>query len=246
MIAATASQPLQVEGTHNFRSAGGYATSESLIRANGLFRSDALHRLSEVGQRQLAEHGIVRVIDLRDRNELAHAPNAIGGVTTESVHHPIFDADGLPSGFGPTSISEVYRYMVEERTERIVGAVRLIADAPEGGVLVHCTAGKDRTGIVVASALTAVGVSREQVIADYASSGQNLSGEWAEQMLASATERFGELDENTRELMVASPAAAIDETLNLIEDRFGSVEQMLLSNGFDDAALLRLQHRLVA
>lgn len=246
MTNASASLPIRIEGTHNFRSTAGYSTSQSLIRENGLFRSDALHQLSETGQAQLAEQGIVRVIDLRDRNELAHAPNAIGDVRTESIHHPIFDADGLPSGFGPTSISEVYRYMVEERTDRIVGAVRLIADAPEGGVLVHCTAGKDRTGIVVASALTAVGVSREQVIADYAASAQNLSGTWAERMLASAAERFGELDESTRELMVASPAAAINETLNLIEDRFGGVEQMLLSNGFDDAALERLHRRLVA
>ena len=249
-FALAAAPALVVEGTYNFRSAAGYAVAGSAVaagsvREGSLFRSDALHRLSAAGQRQFAAHGIVRVIDLRDAEELRHAPSALPAAV-ETAHHPIFGTGGLPELGGPVTIEEVYRSIVETRADRLAGAVRLIADAPAGGVLVHCTAGKDRTGLVVASALTAVGVPREQVVADYAASAVNLAGEWAERMLAAAAERFGPLDEAVRELMIGSPAAAMERTLDLVDDRYGGVERMLLAHGLDDDALIRLRDRLVA
>lgn len=238
---------LALEGTYNFRSTAGYPAAAGRLRENALFRSDALHRLSEDDQRVFSAQGISRVIDLRDPEELRHSPNAIPAGPTETVHHPIFGSGaGLPAITGSFSIDSVYRYMIEHRADRVAGAVRLIADAPEGGVLVHCTAGKDRTGVVVASALTAVGVPRDQVIADYAASAANLAGEWAERMLAASAERFGEFDGDARELIVGSPAEAIDRTLDLIDDGYGGVERMLLLHGLDDDALDRLQRRLVA
>ncbi len=248
---AVASPALVIEGTYNFRSTAGYAVTGTAVaagsvREGSLFRSDALHRLSDAGKQQFAAHGIARVIDLRDDEELRHSPSALAADAVETVHHPVFGGAGLPDTLGTVSIAEVYRYIVEARAERVAGAVRLIADAPAGGVLVHCTAGKDRTGLVVASALAAVGVPREQVVADYAASAENLAGEWAERMLASAAERFGDLDETLRELMTGSPAAAMDQTLDLIDSRYGGVERMLLDNGLDDDALARLRDRLVA
>jgi len=242
-----AGRVLPVEGTYNFRSTAGYQAANGRLRENGLFRSDALHGLSDAGRRQFAAQGISRVIDLRDPEELRHSPSALAAADAETVHHPIFGSGaGLPTIVGPYSISAVYRHIVEQRADRVAEAVRLIADAPAGGVLVHCTAGKDRTGIVVAAALTAVGVPREQVIVDYAASGANLAGEWAERMLEGAADRFGPLDESVRELMVESPAEAIDRTLDLIDSGYGGVERMLLEHGFDDDALERLQRRLVA
>ncbi|MFP3381581.1 tyrosine-protein phosphatase, partial [Bacillus sp. SIMBA_069] len=66
---------------------------------------------------------------------------------------------------------------------QLATAVRLIADSGEDPVLVHCTAGKDRTGLVVALALLAAGVDREDVVADYAQTADNLAGPWADAML---------------------------------------------------------------
>lgn len=247
-IAAPAAGPvLGLGGTYNFRSTAGYPAGTGFMREGGLFRSDALHRLNEDGRRLFADQRISRVIDLRDSEELRHSPSVLTDADTETVHHPIFgDGAGLPALTGSFTIASVYRYMVEERTDRIVGAVRLIADAPEGGVLVHCTAGKDRTGVVIASALSAVGVPRDQVVADYAASTVNLAGEWADHMLAVSADRFGEMNDDVRELIVGSPAEAIDRTLDLIDDLHGGVERMLRQHGFDDDALDRLQRRLVA
>lgn len=245
--APEAAPVLDLPGTYNFRSTAGYRAASGTLREGGLFRSDALHRLGEDGNRRFGAHGISRVIDLRDAGELEAAPSALAAGGAETVHHPIFDARaGLPELESPYSIAAVYRHIVIERADRVAGAVRLIADAPEGGVLVHCTAGKDRTGIVVASALTAVGVPRDQVVADYAASARNLAGEWADRMLAGAEERFGALDDGVRELMIGSPAEAMDRTLDLIDETYGGVERMLLQHGFDGDALDRLQCRLVA
>ena len=242
---AQAGPRIPLAGTYNFRSPAGYETAAGPIRAGSLFRSDALHRIDAAGARQLAEHGIVRIIDLRDADELRRAPSAVPGALVETVHHPLFAGGAIPQGGQPPSLAEVYRIIATDRALALVGAVRLIADAPAGGVLVNCTAGKDRTGMVVATTLTAVGVPREQVVADYAASAANLAGEWADEMLASFTAQHGVAPDSVRELVAASPAELVDEALNLIDDVHGGSERLLRSGGFDDDALSRLQSRLV-
>lgn len=241
-----------IEGTYNFRSTAGYPAAGGTIRPNSLLRSDALHRLGARGIAQFAEQGIVRVIDLRDETEVRTSPSVFAsdeptrGSAIETVHHPIFAGAAMPTTRTVPSLEEIYRAIATDRVTALVGAVRLIADAPVGGVLVHCTAGKDRTGMVVATALAAVGVPREQVVADYAASADNLAGEWADRMIASFSERMpGPIDEAVRELVSASPAEALGSALDVIDEQYGGVEPMLLGHGFDPAALERLHARLV-
>lgn len=242
----SASPALDIEGTHNFRSTGGYATRTSVTRHGSLFRSDALDQLTEAGVRSFAEQGIVRVIDLRHDVEVRQAPTAVPSEVAETIHHPIFEDGSLISSRGVPSFTDLYRYIATDRVSALVSAVRLIADAPMGGVLVHCTAGKDRTGLVVATALLAVGVEREQVIADYSASAQNLSGEWADRIMRDYTARYGvPVDDALRELVTASPAPAITEAIGVINEHYGSAEQMLLRHGFDHGALERLHLRLI-
>ncbi|RGE19212.1 tyrosine-protein phosphatase [Leucobacter sp. wl10] len=249
MISATEPRfgaPITIEGTYNFRSTGGYPARGGVTRATGLFRSDALHGLSPLGIEQFAAQGVVRIIDLRDGEELRQAPSALDPAV-ETVHVPILEGAAIPSDRPAPRLRDVYRSIATDRVGALVGAVRLIADAPDGGVLVHCTAGKDRTGMVVAVALTAVGVSREHVLADYAASAENLAGEWVDRMIAEATARFaGPIDDTLRELIASSPSDALADALELIDRRYGGAEQMLIAGGFDDDALSRLQRRLVA
>lgn len=234
-----------LDGTYNLRDSAGYSAAAGAVRPGSLFRSDALHRVGEAGGKRLAEQGIVRIIDLRDSEELRTAPSAVPGALVETVHHPIFSGAALPRREKAPSLAEVYRIIATDRVEALTGAVRLIADAPEGGVLVNCTAGKDRTGMVIATTLTAVGVPREQVVADYAASSENLAGEWVESMLAGFEARYGTVDDTVRELVTASPAELIAEALDIIDAGYGSAERMLLRHGFDDDALSRLHARLV-
>lgn len=237
-----ANPALPVDGTYNFRTTGGYAAGERTVRDGKLFRSDALHQLTDGGRASMAELGIATVIDLRDPSELASSPSAVDGLGLTVEHHPIFSAGKVPNGEALTSLAAVYRTIVEKYADRLAGAVRLIADSGEHAVLVHCTAGKDRTGLVVATALLAVGVDREQVLADYATSGPNLSGPWAEAMLANV-ERYvpGPVTESTRDLIVASPAPVLAEALDLMDATYGSATGLLAAHGFGDEDLARLR-----
>lgn len=243
-ITPDAGPAIIIEGTHNFRSADGYQLAVGRVRPGALFRSDALHRVSDAGKAQFAAQGIVRVIDLRSDDELLHAPTALTAAEVETIHHPIFAGGTPPLSGGSISLGALYRHIVTERADRLTDAVRLIADAPSGGVLVHCTAGKDRTGLVIAAALAAVGVPREQIVADYAASADNLAGEWAERMLAGATAQFGELDADTRELITGSPSAAMADTLDFVATHAGSIEALLRAHGLEADALVRLRARL--
>lgn len=237
---------IPIEGTHNFRSTEGYPGTAGSIRPRGLFRSDALHRVSAAGKHKFSEHGIVRVIDLRSDEELAQAPTVFSAADVETIHHPIFTDATPPLDGGSLSLGSLYRHIVTERAERLTAAVQLIADAPEGGVLVHCTAGKDRTGLVVAAALAAVGVSREQIVADYAASADNLAGEWADNMLAGAAAQFGVLDADIQELITGSPADVMAVTLDYVEQQLGGFTDLLQTNGLDAAGLDRLRNRLIS
>ncbi|MDP5227608.1 MULTISPECIES: tyrosine-protein phosphatase [Arthrobacter] len=242
----SANPALPVAGTHNFRSTAGYPAAGGVIRDGALFRSDALHRLGQDGRESFAAHGIVRIIDLRDATELASSPSDVDGLGAEVIHHPVFTDAAVPGAGAPISLEAVYRIIVERHADRLAQALLLIADAPDGGVLVHCTAGKDRTGMVIAAALLTVGVPREQVLADYATSGPNLAGEWAETMLAAVERHYpGPLAPELRELILASPAGTLAATLDLVDREHGGITALLAAHGLDQAAVERLRTRLV-
>ncbi|UKA69004.1 tyrosine-protein phosphatase (plasmid) [Arthrobacter sp. FW306-05-C] len=242
-ILDTANQPLAVEGTYNFRSAGGYAASGRTVREGKLFRSDGLHQLTDAGRAHLAELGIRRVIDLRDRTELEQSPSRLEGLPIESRHNPIFDSGKIPGAADSVTLQDIYGLMISLYAQRLTDAVRLIADSGADPVLVHCTAGKDRTGVVIALALLAAGVDREHVIRDYAATEANLAGDWSEMMLAALAKHPGleAVGENLREIISASPAAVLSTTLNLVEESYGSAEGLLTAHGFSNADLQRLR-----
>ena len=113
-------------------------------------------------------------------------------------------------------------------------------------MLVHCPAGKDRTGLVVAFALLAAGVDRVEAVADYAQTEDNLRGEWADGMLALVTSHGEEPTPAIVELMTASPAPMLEALLDRIDAEFGSIHGYLLAHGLTDADLRRLRTTLIA
>lgn len=241
-VLETANGPLTVEGTYNFRSTGGYAAGSRTVRHGKLFRSDGLHALTAQGRRQLAELGISRVIDLRDRTELDQSPSRLDGLAIDVHHNPIFEAGKVPGAAESITLHDIYALMISLHAQRLAEAIRLIADSGNDPVLVHCTAGKDRTGVVIALALLAAGVDRGQVVRDYEATGANLAGEWSEKMLAVAAKhpRLGAAGQSLREIITASPAAILNTTIDLVEDNYGSAQGLLITHGFSEADLQRL------
>ena len=147
-------------------------------------------------------------------------------------------------------LSELYVQMLEHGATSFAEASRRVAtagvneaprdaasvDGNASAVLIHCTAGKDRTGVAVALVLDAVGVDRDAVIADYAVSERNLAGPWADRMLAGIEQMGAPLTPGIRELVTGTPPAAIAQALSWLDERGGSAAY-LKSGGLTDAEL---------
>lgn len=235
-------------GVYNLRDTGGYRAADGISRWGKLFRSDALHLLDDSGRELIIDLGIAHVVDLRGSDELHTAPNALDGVTLQVHHLPVFD-DAAPATQAHLrlGLTSIYDHMVDERGANLADAIRVIAAADEDdAVLVHCTAGKDRTGLVVAFALSAAGVDRDEIVTDYAQTAENLRGEWTERVLAGFSDTGAELTRDVVELVTASPAEVLDALLGRIDREHGSVRDYLASHGLSHADLDRLAAVLVA
>jgi protein-tyrosine phosphatase len=224
-----------VPGTYNLRDVGGYRAGDGETRWGKLFRSDALHRLDADSRAELGSLGIRSVVDLREANERNAAPSLLEGLDIRVHHLPVFD------GAAPTrlaeervTLDEVYGRIVDERGANLVRVIRVIARSGDEPVLVHCTAGKDRTGLVIALTLLAVGVHRTEVVADYALTQQHLAGEWLarrrSEVLTDGTEGTPALDQ----LLGGSPPDALERILDRIDREHGSVEGYLSAHGLGE------------
>jgi protein-tyrosine phosphatase len=238
-------QRIPIEGTYNFRDVGGYATDGGVVKSGKLFRADALGRLGEAGREGLRELGIRIVIDLRDDFEVQSLPDDLEGLDVEVLWLPVFEGSGASASTVGATIVHLYDKIVFQHTDVIVRALREIADTGDEPVVVHCTAGKDRTGIVVALALLAVGVDRESVVADYALTEANLDGPWLEGMLELVRGYGVEVTPDLRVILGGSPREALETTIDRIEQRYGSVREYLLAAGLDEIELAKLRSALV-
>ncbi|AWB86822.1 tyrosine-protein phosphatase [Mycetocola zhujimingii] len=241
----TIAPKLTVNGTYNFRDVGGYPTLDGRVRYGRLLRSDGLYRLGDDGKQDVRDLGVGVVIDLRDDFEVRVMPDDLDGLDVRRVHLPLFEGSGASQGEAAVSLATLYRRILTQHSGVVARALRELLAMEEHPVLIHCTAGKDRTGVVVALALLAVGVDRRLVVEDYARSEENLSGEWLENMISIIVEHGGTETPELRVLMGGSPGEVLDEVLDELEAEHGSVRQYLLGAGFTLNELGRLRSALV-
>ena len=234
---------LPVLGTHNVRDLGGYPTATGPTRFRRLLRADALHRLDDAGIATLTEAGVTTVIDLRHGDELAHQPNPFATHETVGYHNV-----SLLDGLAPSMMSEgdllleLYQLALTKRQSAIAEVLTLIADAPAGTVLFHCTAGKDRTGIIAALLLGLAGVEAADIVDDYAQTAERIAPIVAE-ITAGAVARGA--DPESFQRLLASDPATMTATLAFIEAEFGSVPAYLSLIGLEASTITRLRNRLL-
>jgi protein-tyrosine phosphatase len=219
---------LDWEGGLNVRDLGGLRTRDGGETARGaVVRSGSPDGLSGRGWDALRAYGIRTIVDLRNDDERSEAATPPGMAV---VHVPLDGVDEDPAfwevwGTGPQFGTPLYyRPHLDRFPERSARAVAAVADAPPGGVLVHCVGGRDRTGQIAMLLLALVGVAPEAIAADY-----ELSGPADADVRAFLAERgttAGEL---------------ILETLDGLD-----VETLLRAAGLTDEQLIRLGERLVA
>jgi protein tyrosine/serine phosphatase len=174
----------------NARDVGGIPTADGgRIRERALIRTDNHARLTPSGVEALRSHGVTRVVDLRWEWEASQYPSPLAGDEMYRL---------LPASFDPTGDEEIppdsYRLMADMSRERLAAALIAIADAPAGAVVVHCHAGRDRTGLVTALALHVAGAPVEAIAADYALT-ENSPPEMILNTFAHLHERYGSVEE---------------------------------------------------
>ncbi len=162
---------LRLAGTQNVRDVGGLRAEGGRIRHRTLLRADALHQLDDAGRAVLADIGVRTVIDLREQIECDTAPDALDGLDVRYVHQPIF-AERWDRR--PRSLTDVYEMKIERCGANLTAAVRLLAQPGALPAIVHCTGGKDRTGLVVALTLSTLGVSDHDIAEEYALTSRHL------------------------------------------------------------------------
>lgn len=244
-------QWLDLDGTANTR----------VVVPGALIRSDDVQDLSARDVRELVDEQQLKVvIDLR--NEVEASLEGQGPLATEPKvrmeHHSLYPpadiADAVdgetvrpwgeehaePALAAEHPIVRSYLGYLIRRPDSVLASIRAIANS-DGAVLVHCAAGKDRTGTVVALALDAAGIDRDLIVQDYL-----LSGERIEEILArlrsSDTYRSAlEGDDSARHMPVPG---AIERVLELVDERYGGTTRWLLNAGLTEDELVRLRERV--
>ncbi|MEN8162075.1 MAG: tyrosine-protein phosphatase [Myxococcota bacterium] len=173
---------LPLEGAENFRDVGGYPSADGRrVRWGAVFRSDSLATLSEADLSTLDALGLRLVCDFRGDAEVEEEPNLLAGrASVRYWRRPLGDSNVQPAewrrrfesgDFGDIDsgwLTRSYRGMIDRSAPDLAAVFRRLAAADAVPAVLHCTAGKDRTGVAVALLLLLLGVSRDCVIEDYA------------------------------------------------------------------------------
>jgi protein-tyrosine phosphatase len=252
---------IELQGAVNMRDLGDLPTEDGQKTARArLLRADNLQELSAADVTKLVRDiGVTTVVDLRSSNELAAegpAPlDTVPGV--RHAHHPVLPEVGSNTDMAAAALltrrdQDQSRYpldpvcghylgYLEDRPDQVVGALRSIAHSP-GAALVHCAAGKDRTGVVVALALTVAGVPAQAVVSDYAASGERTEAI----MDRLRRSRLYARDINSRPADLHRPRPeTMTAFLEQMDARYGGVVSWLTDHGFsvDDLNVLRVKLR---
>lgn len=236
------------------------AVNARVVVPGVLLRADNLQSLSERDVRLLIEDlGVEVVLDLRTDVEVGlEGPGPMTlrpGVRIEhrSLHPDSGDNTDIEldaatplwrlhlDGFSDeTPVVRAYLSYLQRRPDSVVGAVRAIARA-DSAALVHCAAGKDRTGVVVALALDAAGTAREAIVADYLASAERIE-QIAERLRSSPTYRAELEGRHAREM--APVPGTMERFLEIVDHRMGGAAGWLAANGLERADMERLRARL--
>jgi protein-tyrosine phosphatase len=236
------------EACFNFRDLGGYETIDRHhVRWGALYRSDALHRLTDADLDVAFGLGLRTVIDLRSTEELdkhgrfAHADEV-------TFHHlPFFEADSVPFKWAERDDPEPppgveYVAIAASARPSVAAAFRVIA-AGEYPVVFHCGAGKDRTGILAALVLSSLGVPDESIVADYHLSERALAPTlaWAEANAPDMAEQMTSLPP----WLLRAPMPVMQAFLDILRERHGSIDAYLADAGVEPPVFDALRGRLL-
>lgn len=247
MLTAHSTRTLHWPACYNVRDLGGLPTVDGCVtRWRAIIRSDIPSRLTPAGQQALLDYGVRTILDLRERDQVRAEPSIFMECTGDAalptyVNLPMETREPAVSALirAAHDRSEVYQIILDHYPVQIAAILRAIGTASAGGVLIHCHAGKDRTGIIVALLLGLAGVPDAMIAADYAESQVCLWPLWEKLVEAAGGEEKADLS-----LKPMATTAMMDRLLAHLTQRYGGIHGYLAWIGLRDQEMARLRERL--
>ena len=229
------SRVIPLEGALNVRDLGGIEGDHGAIPNDRFIRAANLATLTQTDRDILYKHNVVLDIDLRTDGEDRGAPDALAG-DRHIRYLPIsMFGNGPMTAPKTSSLRDMYLDALASDQPQFKQVFEAIAGAGDGGVLYHCTAGKDRTGMISAMLLELAGVPRERIVHNYA-----VSAYYLRPMMTGA---LGEAMKKQPALaaLMGSPPDAIEGFLDTLDTRHGGAAAYLQMIGVsaDDIAKIR-------
>lgn len=247
---------LALEGATNFRDLGGYRTAGGGQTRWGLvFRSDAPHRLTTADLATVERLGLRRVYDLRTDEEREHSPSVlpvalphdtlpIGGGAKETSELGILFVEGRFAEIPQDFLLRAYRAMIDHDGPTFGRLLAGLAAPDRLPALIHCTAGKDRTGLGAALLLSVLGVDEETVLDDYELSAVHYTDSRIERMRHRLADKG--IEEQHYFKVFGTQRHAMSAALTELNARYGSVERYLIDRAdLSPATLDALRHNLI-
>ena len=246
---------IDLAGAHNARDLGGLTAGGGRTRPGVLLRSDALDALTaEDVEALVEERGVAHVVDLRSAHErLQRGRGLLGATPVRYTELEVIGPDDLArradararafaSGSPPARVlGDGYVELLDIGAGAFAEAFRRIVEPGGAPVLVHCAIGKDRTGVLIALLLDAAGVDRDEIVADYARSGERM---------APIIERWRSADATINEQLAAfstmAPAETMVQVLDHLCERWGGAAGFLADHDVPRRAVETWRQQLVA
>ena len=229
---------ITLKGCVNFRDLGGYSTTDGrTVKWRRLFRSDSPSSLTEADVQTITGSlGVVSVVDLRS-NAGATSNDSRGLLAASGIGYhqfPFLEARGI---LPPTSgeevdkrLTEMYQWILMNSGSLVAQAFAALAQPVNLPALFHCSAGKDRTGVLAATILDVLGVGREEIVKDFLATNEVIDA-----ILERLRGMPGFLN-STREGIMA-PRVAIEKYLDVTQSEFGGSEAYLLHHGVQQSVI---------
>ncbi|CAO3674778.1 unnamed protein product [Umbelopsis vinacea] len=246
---------IDVDGVMNFRDIGGWDIKggNGYIRERMVFRCGHLSKLTDKGVDTLKSLGITTAFDFRSRQEIEQygIMREIPGLTRQAT--PVFlDADYSPEAIavrwqgyfaGPTGFPHAYRHMLQSGPQVFAGIFKYLISNPRSPFIIHCTAGKDRTGVFVMLLLGLCGVDDEVIAREYELT--NL-GYWeTEEQLARKAQLLERPIEDLK-IVMSAPYLAMKETIIMVKREYGSIESYVRNQcGLNDNEIAAIRKIMI-
>ncbi len=233
------SRTLVFEGCVNFRDLGGYRTADGrMVAWRRLFRADGLNKLTPSDRAQLVDLGLTTVIDLRTLDEAEQRGSfPVEDVPVRYVGLPLTDVlpatEDLPDWKEAAYVATRYGAMVSEGGPVLTEAIHVLASGDSLPAVMHCSAGKDRTGVLSALVLAFLGVSDETIVEDYALSAAAM-GRLLERLKAEYPEAADQVEQYAPAILHVVPET-MEQFLASLRLEYGTYDELAVALGVSEA-----------